>query len=128
MLTQKGFVSRLMRILFDKNTPYPLRRHFSPHLVQTAAELAWELLENGDLLQAAETAGFELMVTADQNIRYQQNLSRRRIALVVLGSNLWPLVRRHLNEITAAIDAAKPGSYAFIEIPLPPKPMYKRTY
>lgn len=106
-------------ILFDKNVPDPLRFSLSAHSVRTAFELGWGSLENGDLLSAADTAGFELMVTADQNIRYQQNLAQRRIALVVLGSNRWPYVRQHLPEIAAAIDTAGVSGYAFVEIPLP---------
>ena len=62
------------------------------------------------------------MVTSDQNIRYQQNLAARKLALVVLGSNIWPVVRKHSAAIAASVDAAAPGSYAFIEMPLPPKP------
>ena len=78
-------------------------------------------LENGDLLREAEAIGFDLMVTSDQNIRYQQNLTGRRLALLVLGSNIWPLVRDYAAAIAAAVDTATPGSYTFIEIPLPPK-------
>src|SRR5450432_3484198 len=107
-----------MRILFDKNVPYPLRAYLSPHLVQVAEGLGWGRLANGDLLNAAEAAGIELMVTADQNIRYQQNLSERKIALVVLGSSLRPLLKEHLPEIVTAVNAAQIGSYAFIEVPL----------
>jgi hypothetical protein len=62
------------------------------------------------------------MVTSDQNIRYQQNLAGRKLALVVLGSNIWPVVQKHGAAITASVDAATPESYAFIEMPLPPKP------
>jgi len=91
--------------------------------VRTFIETGWPLqLENGDLLDAAEAAGFDVMVTSDQNIRYQQNLTGRKLASVVLGSNIWPIVRNHGAEITAKADAAKPGSYDFIEMPLPPKP------
>lgn len=61
------------------------------------------------------------MVTSDQNIRYQQNLAGRKLALVVLGSNIWPIVRTHGAEVTKTVDAATPGSYQFIEIPLPAK-------
>lgn len=61
------------------------------------------------------------MVTSDQNIRYQQNLKGRRVALVVLGSNIWPLVRNHGATILAKVDAGTPGSYDFIEMALPPK-------
>jgi hypothetical protein len=78
-------------------------------------------LENGQLLNAAEVAGFDVMVTSDQNIRYQQNLTGRKLALVVLGSNIWPVVRDHGAAIAAKVDTATPGSYDFIEMPLPPK-------
>lgn len=78
-------------------------------------------MENGELLEAAEASGFDVMVTSDQNIRYQQNLVGRRLALVVLGSNIWPVVRDHGAAIAAKVDAATPGSYEFIEMPLPPK-------
>lgn len=79
-------------------------------------------IENGELLNKAETAGFEVMVIADQNIKYQQNLKRRKLALVVLGSNVWPIVRRYAAAIGLEVNRAIPGSYAFIEMPLPPKP------
>jgi hypothetical protein len=78
-------------------------------------------LENGDLLKAAEAAGFDVMVTADQNIRYQQNLGGRKLAWVVLGSNIWPIVRDHGATISTVVDAAAPGGYGFIEMPLPPR-------
>jgi hypothetical protein len=78
-------------------------------------------LENGELLKAGEGAGFDVMVTSDQNIKYQQNLTGRKIALVVLGSNIWPIVRGHGETITEKVNAATPGSYEFIEMPLPPK-------
>ena len=61
------------------------------------------------------------MVTSDQNIRYQQNLTGRKLALVVLGSNIWPVVRGHRSAIAAGVDAATQGGYTFIEMPLPPK-------
>jgi hypothetical protein len=78
-------------------------------------------LENGLLLKAAEEAGFDVMVTSDQNIRYQQNLTARKLALVVLGSNIWPIVSSHAVEIANAVDSASQGTYQFIEMPLPPK-------
>ncbi len=74
-------------------------------------------------LMLPEQSGFDVMVTSDQNIRYQQNLSGRKLALVVLGSNIWPVVRRHGTAIAASIGAATQGSYAFIEMPHPPKPL-----
>jgi hypothetical protein len=111
-----------LRIVFDKNVPVGVRRFLSEHEVHTFVEMQWHpQLENGELLTAAEAAGFDVLVTADQNIRYQQNLRGRRLALIVLGSNIWPVVRDHRLEIAAKVDAATPGSYDFIEMPLPPK-------
>jgi hypothetical protein len=68
-----------------------------------------------------KAAGFDVIVTSDQNIRYQQNLTGRKLALVVLGSNIWPVVRDHQAAIAAKVHTATPGSYDFIEMPLPPK-------
>ncbi len=74
------------------------------HEVSTFVETGWNLrLENGELLKGAEKAGFDVMVTSDQKIRYQQNLTGRRLALVVLGSNIWPIVREHRAEILAKV-------------------------
>jgi hypothetical protein len=110
-----------MRVLFDKSAPFGLIRHLAGHVVSTAEERGWDRLENGALLTVAEEAGFEVFLTADKNLRYQQNLSTRKVALVVLGNSPWPLVRAHIPEIAAAVNAAKPGSYIEVDIPLPPK-------
>jgi hypothetical protein len=99
-----------------------VRRFLSNHSVQTFDGMQWHpQLENGELLTAAEAAGFNVLVTSDQNIRHQQNLAGRKLALVVLGSNIWPVVRDHALEIAFKVDAATPGSYVFIEMPLKPK-------
>ena len=112
-----------MRILFDKNVPVGARTFLTAHEVHTVVEMGWpDQLENGKLLEVAEQSGFDVMVTSDQNIRYQQNLAGRKLALVVLGSNIWPVVQKHGAAIIASVDASTPGSYAFIEMPLPPKP------
>ncbi len=74
-----------MRVLFDQATPVPIRRFLTGHTVRTAAEEHWEMLKNGDLLTVAEHAGFEVFLTTDKNIRYQQNLTGRTIAIVVIG-------------------------------------------
>jgi hypothetical protein len=78
------------RILFDKNVPYSLRRHLTDYEVKTAEEEGWGQISNGDLIRCAEEAGYQIFLTCDQNIRYQQNLTRRTISMVVLGSNIWP--------------------------------------
>jgi hypothetical protein len=78
----------------------------------------WDTLNNGALLQAAEDAGFDVLLTTDRRIRYQQNLTSRRIALVLLaGSTRWSQVREHFAAIAAIVHAATPGSYAEVEIP-----------
>jgi hypothetical protein len=105
-----------MRVLFDHSTPAPLARYLTDHAVTEARDRGWDTLSNGDLLTQAEQAGFDVLLTADKNIRYQQNLSGRRIALVVLSTPQWPLVRLHVGTIAAAIDSALPGSYAEVEI------------
>ena len=111
-----------MRIVFDKNVPIGVRRFLSKHEVRAFDETKWHpQLANGEILKAAEAAGFDVMVTSDQNIKYQQNLTGRKLALVVLGSNIWPVVHDHGAAIAAKVDAATPGSYEFVKMPLPPK-------
>jgi hypothetical protein len=85
--------------------------------VRTAAQQGWATLRNGDLLVVAEEAGFDILLTTDKNIRYQQNLAARKIAIVVLGQQQWPQLRLHVQRVIQAIQAAKPGSYAEVEIP-----------
>jgi len=112
-----------LRVLFDKNVPVGVRGFLSKHQVRTVVEMEWpEQLANGELLTMAEQVGFDVVVTSDQNIRYQQNLAGRKLALVILGSNIWPIVRQYGAVIAARVDEAKPGEYYFIEMPLPPRP------
>lgn len=106
-----------MRILFDQGTPVQIGLSLSAHSVRTAREQGWSALANGELLRVAEEAGFDLFLTTDKNLRYQQNLSKRKIAIVVLGNGLWPIVRPMLARVAAAIEAAQPGSYTEVEIP-----------
>ena len=94
-----------LRILLDKNVPVGVRRFLSGHEVRTFADMNWDpQLENGVLLKEAEAAGFDVMMTADQNIPYQQNLIGRKLALVVLGSNIRPIARDHGATIRAKVD------------------------
>jgi predicted nuclease of predicted toxin-antitoxin system len=97
-----------MRILFDHGVPAPLRRALTTHTVSTAYEMGWAELDNGNLLKAAET-NFDALVTADRNLRYQQNLGGRRLAIVVLPTNSWPKIQAHQLQIVAAVDALHPG-------------------
>jgi hypothetical protein len=107
-----------MLVLFDNGTPRTLARFLIDHHTVTEARArGWQELTNGELLNKAEAAGFEVLITTDKNIGYQQNLSRRRIALVVLGQGRWTLIKAHVARVVAAVDAATPGSYAEVEIP-----------
>ena len=111
-----------MLVLFDHGTPKGLARALSGHTIHTAQSKGWDTLSNGALLDAAEEAGFALLLTTDRRIRYQQNLQARRIALVVLtGSTKWSRVRQQADRIAAGVAAATPGSYAEVEIPFEPK-------
>jgi hypothetical protein len=104
-----------MLILFDHVTPKGIARALVGHTVTKAKDRGWDTLSNGDLLDAAETAGFDVFVTADKNMRYQQNLADRRLALVVLSTPQWPVVKLHLEKIAAAVNAATPGSYTEVK-------------
>jgi hypothetical protein len=109
-------------VLFDHGTPKGLARTLVGHTVHTAQSRGWDTLSNGELLNAAEEAGFDLLLTTDRRIRYQQNLKVRRIGLVVLtGSTKWSGVRQHADRIAAVVSSATPGSYTEVEIPLQPK-------
>lgn len=105
-----------MKILFDQGTPVPLRRHLTGHEVSTAYELGWSTLRNGDLLRLAEAGGFEVLVTTDTNLKHQQNLAGRQIAIAVLLSTSWPLIQMKVGDIAVSIDGLTQG--AFIEIPI----------
>jgi hypothetical protein len=110
-------------VLFDHGTPKGLTSALAGHTVHTVQSKGWDALGNGALLNVAEDAGFELLLTTDRRIRYQQNLKARRIALVVLtGSTKWSLVRQHTDRIAAAVAAATPGSYSEVDITFEPKP------
>src|ERR1700691_6046321 len=101
-----------MLVLFDNGTPRTLARYLIDlHTVTEARARGWEQLENGELLNQAEAAGFEVLVTTDKNLSHQQNLAGRRIAVVVLGQGRWSLIKQHVDEIAAAVNAATPGSY-----------------
>lgn len=93
-----------MKILFDQGTPIPLRNHLQHHAVETAYEKGWSDLKNGDLLARAEAEGFDALITTDQNLRHQQNLTGRRI-------------RDHVAQVVQAVDTLRPGSYEEIAFP-----------
>jgi hypothetical protein len=105
-----------MKILFDQGTPVPLRKYLIEHSVTTAYEEGWSNLSNGDLLKAAENKGYQILITTDQNLRYQQNLSERQIAIVVLLSTSWPKIRTQLDKICSVINTTELGDYQEISL------------
>jgi hypothetical protein len=111
-----------MRILFDHGTPSGIAKSLLGHEVTEAIERGWDRISNGTLLKLAEEAGFDLLLTTDKNMRYQQNLTGRKITIVVLGNSTWRIVRLYLDRIAAAVNEAVPRSYAEVDIPRPPKP------
>ncbi len=105
-----------MLILFDQGTPVGLRDSLQGHVVRTAYEEGWSNFLNGELLGAAEQAGFEIPLTTDKSLVYQQNLSQRKIAIIVLGRNRWSLIQPLIGRVVTAVNAARPGSYIMVDI------------
>ena len=100
-----------MKILFDQGVPVPLSQELPGMEITTAYHIGWSNLGNGELLAAAERAGITAFLTTDQNLRYQQNLKSRRIAIVVLPTTRWPDIKPHADEIREALAQTKPGEY-----------------
>ncbi|HEY1342352.1 MAG TPA: hypothetical protein VGF59_32820 [Bryobacteraceae bacterium] len=104
--------------MFDQGTPIALADFLKGHSVRTAKQEGWDALSNGDLLSVAEAAGFHVLVTTDNGVVFQQNLTTRKIAIVVLTRNRWRMVQRMIRKIEAAVNDAKPGSFTEVEIPV----------
>jgi hypothetical protein len=100
-----------MRTLFDQGTPVPLRQHLTSHPVNTAFERGWSTLRNGELLDVAEHERYDLLITTNQNLRYQQHLAARQLAIMVLLSTSWPRIQRRIEAIQAAVERVVPGGY-----------------
>lgn len=105
-----------MRVLFDNGTPRGVAAALADHVVEEARSRGWDTLKNGDLLSAAEAAGFDVFVTTDRNIIHQQNLTARRIAIVILSKGRWKLIKLRLTEIQAAVATASPGTVVQVDI------------
>ena len=103
-----------MQVLFDQGTPVPLRRYLSAHTVITVFEKNWNRMQNGELLRTAEDQAFEVLVTTDQNLKYQQNLSGRALAIVVLSTTSWLVIEPQAERVVNVIDTITPGSYVEI--------------
>ena len=106
-----------MRILFDQGTPVPLRSDLPGHIVDTAYELGWSELENGELLATAESDGYEVFITTDNNLQYQQNLTGRRISIIVLTTPSWPRIKKVVGDIRECLESVTPGSYMTVTVP-----------
>ncbi len=105
-----------MKILFDQGTPAPLRQYLAGHSVDTAYERGWSELRNGDLLTEAGNNGYDLLITTDQNIRYQQNLTGKRLGILVLRSTSWPRIQQRIGDVQEVVDGMRPGDYR--EVPI----------
>jgi hypothetical protein len=105
-----------MKVLFDQGTPVPLRRFLHPHAVDTADERGWSRLRNGDLLDQAETNHYDAFITTDTNLRYQQNLAKRVIRILVLTTTSWPRIREKTHEVQSALENLDEGGYFELEI------------
>lgn len=105
-----------MKILLDECVPWPIHRSLADHECVTAQQRGWGGIKNGELLRLAETE-FDIFITTDQNLRYQQNLTGRRIAILQLSTNkLRPLLAAALL-IRSAVESIRPGE--FRELPIP---------
>ena len=100
-----------MKILFDQGTPVPLRQHLTEHSVDTAFELGWANLRNSVFLHQAEEYGYHLLITTAQQLRNQQNLADRQLAVLVLLSTSWPRIRLRIGEINEVVNGMQPGEY-----------------
>ena len=105
-----------MKILLDQGTPAPLRHYLQEHSVDTAFEMDWSNLRNGELLDRAEESGYELLITTDQQLRHQQNLAGRQLAVLVLLSTSWPRIQSRVDEVRNAIGEVHAGDYQ--EVPI----------
>lgn len=103
-----------MNILFDHGTPRPWRRFLTGHRVTTSADAGFSELQNGPLLAAAEGV-FDVLITTDKNIQYQQNLRGRQLAILVLPTPDWRVVKFHTDRVLAAVNGMKPGEHPELE-------------
>ena len=105
-----------MKVLFDHNVPFGLRKALTEHTVFLADEMGWAKVGNGELLKCAEDAAFEVMLTCDQNLIYQQNMTKRQISLIVLNTNNWNVLQGNFRLIVEAVNGAERGSFRFLEV------------
>ena len=104
-----------MKVLLDENLDHGLRKFLGEHEVVTVTYMGWTGLKNGELLRIAEDNGIEVLLTGDQTLTYEQNLTGRRLAIVALSAIQLPIIKRNLPKIMAAIDNATPGSFQAVD-------------
>jgi len=104
-----------MKVLLDENMPHQLRVHLSGHEVSTVMYVGFGGFKNGALLKAAEDAGYDVLLTGDLSLEYQQNLKARKIAIVSLSANSWRIVQNHIPAISGAIGTAQSGSFSRVD-------------
>jgi hypothetical protein len=104
-----------VRVLLDHNLPHKLRAALGEHDVVTASYMGWGELRNGELLRVAEGEGFDAFVTGDRSLVDEQNLTGRRLAIIALSANNWPIIKDYIPRILTAIDVAVPGSFQEVE-------------
>ena len=109
-----------MKILLDHNAPHGLRHALADHDVQTAEHLGWETLRNGDLIRNTVQDGYDLLITCDQSIRFQQNLIRQPITVLTITTNDWNTIRTNLSLVRSAIDMAQQGENNLLRLGPPP--------
>jgi hypothetical protein len=114
------------RVLLDHSVPRPVACILTTHSVERAYQRGWAALKNGDLLDAVQADGFDVFVTSDQNLRHQQNLASRRLAIVVVGTNIWRVIAANPDPIRQAVDRAKPGTVTLVPYPKPPRQRHAR--
>ena len=104
-----------MKVLLDENLDHALRAMLGRHEVVTAAYMGWAGLNNGELLRIAEDNGVQVILTGDQTLNHEQNISGRSLAVVALSAIQLPIIKSNLPAILAAIDNAAPGSFQVVE-------------
>jgi hypothetical protein len=104
-----------LKVLFDQNVPRPLQRYLAAHDVKRLEQLGWAELKNGELLDVAEGAGFEVLLSGDKRLRSEQNMTGRRIAVVCMSDNHWPIVKDHVTAIGDAVDTALAGTITTVD-------------
>jgi predicted nuclease of predicted toxin-antitoxin system len=114
-----------MRILFDHCMPSTIRRLLIGHHVRTSRQMGWDRLRNGLLLDAAQANGFEVLLTVDRSMQFQQNMTGRTISIVVMAvrNNRPPTVAALIPDFLALLPTIQPGQIYLVPVPLPPPPL-----